>query len=124
MDELKYNPVSILKEFRNRYYDDGSSSENGIVANVINDILPRMILTPCKIGTHLWRVTHPYRQDLKVTEYVVKNIRTTGKKHTVQIEVQEVNVSGTNWMRYCDFHTTKEAAERELSERTGQWNKL
>lgn len=118
------DPADILNTFRNRYYADGCSTENGIVANAINDILPRMILPPCKIGTHLWRVTHPYRQDPKVTEFVVKNFRTTGKKHLVQIEVQAVNVPGTNWMRYCDFHKTKEEAERELAERTRQWVKL
>lgn len=69
---------------------------------------------PCKIGTHLWRVTYPYRQEPKVTEFVVKNFRTVGKKHQLQIEVQAVNVPCTNWMRFKDFHTTREAAEAEL----------
>lgn len=67
---------------------------------------------PCKIGTHLWRVTYPYRQEPKVTEYVVKNFRTVGKKHQLQIEVQAVNVPGTNWMKYKDFCATREEAER------------
>lgn len=69
---------------------------------------------PCAIGTHLWRVTYPYRQDPKVTEFVVKNFRTVGKKHQLQIEVQALNVPVTNWMRYQDFYTTREAAEAEL----------
>ena len=69
---------------------------------------------PCKIGTHLWRVTYPYRQEPKVTEYVVKNFRTIGKKHQLQIEVQAVNVPVTNWMRYQDFCTTREEAEDHL----------
>ena len=67
---------------------------------------------PCKIGTHLWRVTYPYRQEPKVTEYVVKNFRTVGKKHQLQIEVQALNVPGTNWMKYKDFCTTYAEAER------------
>ncbi len=67
---------------------------------------------PCPIGTHLWRVTYPYRQEPKVTEYVVKNFRTVGKKHQLQIEVQAVNVPGTNWMKFQDFCTTREEAER------------
>lgn len=76
-----------------------------------------VIVPPCKIGTHLWRVTKPYRQDPKVTEFVVKNFRTTGKKHQLQIEVQAVNVPVTNWMRFKDLHTSKAEAERELAER-------
>lgn len=77
----------------------------------------RIFIPPCKVGTHLWRVTQPYRQEPKVTEFVVKNFRTTGKKHKLQIEVQAVNVPVTNWMRFSDFHTTKEKAEKELAER-------
>lgn len=48
----------------------------------------RLVVLPCKVGTHLWRVTHPYRKEPKATEYVVKNFRTVGKKHVVQLEVQ------------------------------------
>ena len=77
-----------------------------------------VIVPPCKIGTHLWKVTHPYRQEPKVTEFVVKNFRTTGKKHTLQIEVQAVNVSVTNWMQYKDFCTTREEAEAKLREKS------
>ena len=75
---------------------------------------------PCAPGTHLWRVTHPYRQEPKVTEYVVKNFRTIGKKHQLQIEVQALNVPVTNWMRFKDFHTTREAAQTELAEAKGE----
>lgn len=46
-----------------------------------------VIVPPCKVGTHLYRITHPYRKFPKVTEYVVKNFRTFGKKHKLQIEV-------------------------------------
>lgn len=69
----------------------------------------------CPIGTHLYRVTYPYRQEPKVTEFVVKNFRTVGKKHKLQIEVQAVNVPGMNWMRFQDFYTTREKAEEELA---------
>ena len=48
------DPVAILNQFRNRYYADGGSTENGIVANAINDILPRMILPPCKVGNTVY----------------------------------------------------------------------
>ena len=76
--------------------------------------LEKAIIPPCKAGTHLWKVTHPYRKEPKVTEFIVKNFRTVGKKHTVQIEVQALNVPGTNWMYYRDFYTSKEEAERAL----------
>ena len=74
----------------------------------------KLIEIPCPIGTHLWRVTRPYRQMPKVTEYVVKNIRTAGKKHTLQLEVQAVSVPVTNWMDYSSFRVTREEAEEDL----------
>ena len=73
---------------------------------------------PCKLGTHLFRVTKPYRGEPKVTEFVVKKFRTFGKSHQVQLVVQAVNVPGTNWMRYRDFYLTREEAEAELARRT------
>ena len=73
-----------------------------------------VIVLPCKVGTHLWRVTYPYRREPKVTEFVVKNFRTVGKKHRMQIEVQALNVPGTNWMNFSDFKTTREEAEAAL----------
>ena len=93
--------------------------EDDCVESMIADFLLAngVFVPPCKIGTHLWKVTHPYRQEPKVTEFVVKNFRTTGKKHKLQIEVQAVNVPVTNWMRFSDFHTTKEKAEKALAER-------
>lgn len=74
---------------------------------------------PCAPGTHLWRITTPYRGEPKVTEYVVKNFRTTGKRRKLQIEVQAVNVPGTNWMQYRDFYQTAEEAEKAIAERRG-----
>lgn len=75
-----------------------------------------VVALPCKVGTHLYRVTHPYKKAPKVTEYVVKNFRTFGKKHNLQIEVQALNVPITNWMNYTDFHKTKEEAVQALKE--------
>ena len=78
----------------------------------------RFVELPCKVGTHLFRVTKPYRGEPKVTEFVVKNFRTFGKRHQVQLEVQAVNVPCTNWMRHRDFYLTREEAEAELARRT------
>lgn len=80
----------------------------------------RHIELPCKVGTHLWKITYPYRQEPKVTEFVVKNFKTVGKRHKIQIEVQAVNVPVTNWMYYTAFHTSKEEAEKALAERNNR----
>lgn len=79
-----------------------------------------VVKLPCTIGTHLWRATKPYRKELKITEYVVKNFRTTGKQHRLQLEVQAINVPGTNWMSYSAFYTTREQAEQSLKEMEGE----
>jgi hypothetical protein len=49
-------PEEILNLFRNRYYVDGNQTENGIVANALNDVLPRMTLLPCAVGQVVWFV--------------------------------------------------------------------
>ena len=77
----------------------------------------RIIELPCKPGTHLWRITTPYRGEPKVTEFVVKNFRTVGKRRQLQLEVQALDVPVTNWMRYQDFYETREEAEAVLAEK-------
>ena len=49
----------------------------------------------------------------------MKNFKTVGKRHKVQIEVQAVNVPATSWMYYTAFYTTKEEAEKALAEMKG-----
>ena len=89
----------------------------GEVVNFLKSIpLADAVALPCKLGTNLWRITTPYRGEPKVTEYVVKNFRTIGKKHQLQIEVQALNTPGTNWMRYQDFYETREEAEAALKQ--------
>lgn len=40
---MKQKNISILNAFRNKYYTDGNNTENGIVANALNDILPEYV---------------------------------------------------------------------------------
>lgn len=40
---MEQKSVSILNAFRNKYYTDGNSTENGIVANAIDEILPEYV---------------------------------------------------------------------------------
>lgn len=75
------------------------------------------IVLPCPFGTHLWRVTYPYRKDPKVTEYTVENFRTIGKKHRIQLEVKVKGTNLKNWMPHEAFFTTKEAAEKALAKK-------
>ena len=94
-------------------------SQYGLSIGVVEGLLEakqqgRLVVLPCSIGTHLWKVTRPYRQEPKVTEFVVKNLRTAGKRHQLQLEVQAVNTPGTNWMPFSAFKRTREEAERAL----------
>lgn len=40
----------VLNYYRNLYHAEPQSTEHGIIANALNDVLPRMILPPCKVG--------------------------------------------------------------------------
>lgn len=75
-----------------------------------------VIILPCEFGTKLYRVTLPYRGKPKITEYIVVNFRTVGKKHKLMLEVRVNGVPGTNIMAYDRFYTTYEDAERELND--------
>lgn len=88
----------------------------GLTPEEVMDLNGCTLVLPCKFGSHLFRITTPYRGERKVTEYIVKNFRTTGKRHRVQIEVQAVGVPGTNWMYYKDFFTSRDEAEETLRE--------
>lgn len=108
----------ILKKAWN--VDPGCGFDNVVdVCDIQESPAVEAIALPCAFGTRLWRITTPYRGSPKVTEFVVKNFRTIGKKHQLQIEVQALNTPGTNWMRYQDFYKTREEAEAALQEKTG-----
>ena len=46
----------VLNYYRNLYHAEPQSTERGIIANALNDILPRMIVPPCKEGDTVYRV--------------------------------------------------------------------
>ena len=72
------------------------------------------------VGTVLYRVTNPYRQEPKITEFIVTNFVMQGKKHELMVEVRVNGVPGRNVMRLRQFYRTKEEAEKELAERRKQ----
>jgi hypothetical protein len=67
------------------------------------------------IGKTVYRITTPYRGVPKVTPYLVKNYRTTSKKHKIMFEVCAVGVGVMNVMSLKQFYLTREAAEAALS---------
>lgn len=101
--------IELLQEW-------GNKENDGVRAESIADYLIEngVVVLPCKIGTHLFRVTYPYRKKPKVTKYTVTNFRTFGKKHKIQVEVQALSVPVKNWMNYSDFYKTQEQAEKAL----------
>lgn len=74
----------------------------------------RMVVLPFTIGTTLYRVTTPYRQEPKVTEFIVTNFVMRGKKHELMVEVRVNGIPGTNIMRIKSFYRTREEAEAVL----------
>ena len=44
----------VLNYYRNLYHGEPQSTEHGIVASALNEILPRMILPPCKVGDNCY----------------------------------------------------------------------
>jgi hypothetical protein len=114
---LEPEEIDLIKQVKR--FDEEIERETDFALQKLEDYLKaeregRMLVLPCKVGTHLWKVTHPYKAEPKVTEFVVKNIRTAGKKHRMQIEVQAVNVPATNWMEPSKFYRTREEAEAAL----------
>lgn len=75
---------------------------------------------PFPVGTVLYRVTSPYRQEPKITEFVVTNFVMRGKKHELMAEVRVNGVPGRNVMRLKQFYRTKQEAEKSLLERNGK----
>lgn len=112
----KINPVDYGSMF--------SYEAHGAAREVLDDVKSILtcaptinaIVLPCEYGAKLYKVTHPYRQEPKITEFVAVNFRTAGKRHILQVEVRVNGMPGTNWLPYKRFHLSKEEAEAELVE--------
>lgn len=56
--QIEEMDLSVLNCFRNRYYTEGISTERGIIANAINNILPTLVSLKsgeyCKKNTGEW----------------------------------------------------------------------
>ena len=105
----------VLNYYRNLYHAEPNSTEHGIVANALNEILPRMILPPCKVGDTVYVLFGEPSRTIK--EFRVRSI--------VFAEIHD-SIGFTNksmftiWdKRWYDFFgkiifTTREEAEQAL----------
>ena len=121
-------PAEILNAFRNRYYTDGNNTENGIVANAINDILPRMILPPCKVGQTVyvpWR--YAFQRGIAIVEVKEIKLYDTDPSHCMFLIDMEsdnecFNQSFGGWKTEKSIgktvFLTREEAEKALAERS------
>lgn len=118
MEEINKKIVAALKNYSSHLLDGEYSTPLKSVldaaAYIIEDYDKNSIWLPCPIGTHIFKVTYPFKKNPKVTEFEVKNIRTIGRKHRLQFEVQAIGVPQKNWMNPDDFHLTREEAEEVL----------
>lgn len=58
--------LAVLNCYRNKYHADGNSTEQGIVANAINDVLPILFELVC--GTFSDRITMPTTKPKEVSD--------------------------------------------------------
>ena len=103
--------------------EDGANHEYYTYANLSEKCecfksKSEFVRLPFPVGTVLYRVTSPYRQEPKITEFVVTNFVMQGKKHELMVEVRVNGVPGRNVMRLRQFYRTRQEAERKLLEFT------
>lgn len=116
------NPLDILNVFRNRYYADGGSTENGIVADAINDILPRMILPPCKVGDTVYYINlYNHIMLYKHEVYEAKVVRLVVTRYGVSPVIRVKSVYSTYEIPGVEFGKnvfhTREEAEQAIKEK-------
>lgn len=130
----------VLDYYRNLYHAEPLSTEHGIIANTLNDILPRMIVPPCKVGDTVYVIGRTYtechlgltpdfdrcagcedecdsRKSLVIREKKVKSISYDGSHFGALVDDGSTIYKkfGTS-NRYSVF-ITKEEAEQVLAER-------
>ena len=111
--------VSMIDRSLKMNIDKSCNLAEAIAKDLVGDVVVTedrnlIMKLPYPIGAKLYRVTYPYRQPPKITTFIVKNFRTIGKKHRLQVEVKAENVPVTNWMDPEKFHTDYAKAEDEL----------
>ena len=98
----------VLNYYRNLYHAEPQSTERGIVANALNDILPRMILPPCKVGDTVYYITG-------IHNTLVSGAKVTGIYYDNNDFVYYVCVGRLHFtLQQSETYFTREEAERAL----------
>lgn len=113
--------VEILNYYRNLYYMEPQVTERGIVANAINDVLPRMILPPVMVEQTVYVVSRYYTGTWDIYECKVDEI-TIYPKHTfIRMKSNRNFVFAENVGQIGKtVFLTREEAEAALKERSGK----
>ena len=113
--------AEILNYYRNLYYMEPQVTERGIVANAINDVLPRMILPPVMVEQTVYVVSRYYTGIWEIFECKVDEI-TIYPKHTfIRMKSKDNFVFADNVEQIGKtVFLTREEAEAALKERSGQ----
>ena len=90
--QIEEMDLAVLNCYRNKYYNDGNATEQGIIANAINDVLP--ILVELKNGN--------YRKAYEVALEVI------GEIETVFVEmIEEATDQLASARLECDFKAAR-----------------
>lgn len=74
----------------------------------------------CKVGDTVYRITNPYRQEPKITSYIVTGFSINNKKAVYLLVRLKGNANLVNSMKIEDFIFNKEQAEKKLKEIIGE----
>ena len=115
----------VLNYYRNLYHAEPLSTERGIIANALNDILPRMIVPPCKVGDTVYYINlynHIMLYKHEVYEAKVNRLVVTRNGVSPVIMVKSVystyEIPGVEFGKNV-FHTRKEAEQALKGEHNG-----
>jgi hypothetical protein len=109
----------VLNYYRNLYHAEPQSTEHGIVAKALNDILPRMILPPCKAGdTVYWLNFYNHLMLYRDKYYEAEVVRIVVTRFGVSCVIRVRGEHATYEIPDVEFgknvFLTREEAERAL----------
>lgn len=105
----------VLNYYRNLYHAEPLSTERGIIANALNDILPRMAAPPVTIGQPVWDLCKWPHRDAEIRAGKVSMLQQKADKSwKIRISVNSAVYDITIDEIGKSVFLTKEAAEQAL----------
>ena len=105
----------VLNYYRNLYHAEPLSTERGIIANALNDILPRMAAPPVTIGQPVWDLRKWPHRDAEIRAGKVSMLQQKADKSwKIRISVNSAVYDITIDEIGKSVFLTKEAAEQAL----------